>query len=70
MKSIFKTTGQVFIGMTALFIYVSVARLIYAVFSEASSLSEYIALAIVVSFITLLVYASASLLIHEFKIKK
>lgn len=70
MKAIFKITGQVFLGMTALFIYVSVARVIYALFSDANSLSEYFAVAFVVSFITFLVYASASLLIHEFKIKK
>ena len=70
MKAIFKITGRVFLGMTALFIYVSIARIIYAVFRDANSLSEYLATAIVVSFITFLVYASASLLIHEFKTKR
>ena len=69
MKAIFKITGQVFLGMTALFIYVSVTRVIWALFKDANSLSEYLATAIVVSFITFLVYASASLLIDEFKTK-
>ena len=66
MKSIFKTTGKVIAVLTALFIYVSAWRMLYALYGDISnSLVSYLYFTIVCGFITFLMFLSGSLFYHE-----
>jgi len=66
MKSIFKTTGKVIAVLTALFVYTSAGRMLYALYGDLShSLVSYLYFTIVCGFITFLMFASGSLFYHE-----
>jgi hypothetical protein len=66
MKSIFKTTGKLILVLTALFVYVSTGRMLYALYGDMShSLVSYLYFTIVCGFITFLCFALGTLLYHE-----
>ena len=69
MKSILRNSQKAIFTMTALFVYVSVARVIFALLKQANTITEWLTLTFVTAFILFVVYVSATLIIEELKTK-
>ena len=67
MKKAIKNLQTTILAVVTLFVFVSVIRMIYAMFTDCNLISEYVSAAILTTFIMGLMYAVVMLLIESKK---